>query len=70
MVVLREFKLLQCMYQTAGLPIGMMEQDIMEGINENIMVIILWGIGCGKTTQNVLLFFYTQTVLLFSYHSL
>ena len=41
------------MYQTADLPIVMMEQEKMEGINENIMVIILWGTGCGNTIQTV-----------------
>ncbi|XP_057804881.1 ATP-dependent RNA helicase DEAH13-like [Salvia miltiorrhiza] len=34
-----------------GLPIVMMEQEIMEAINENISLIICGETGCGKTTQ-------------------
>ncbi|KAI3449441.1 hypothetical protein Pfo_006106 [Paulownia fortunei] len=37
--------------QRMGLPIVMMEQEIMEAINENISVIICGETGCGKTTQ-------------------
>ncbi|KAK6120171.1 hypothetical protein DH2020_046077 [Rehmannia glutinosa] len=37
--------------QRTGLPIVMMEQEIMEAINENISVIICGETGCGKTTQ-------------------
>ncbi|EYU46759.1 hypothetical protein MIMGU_mgv1a000378mg [Erythranthe guttata] len=37
--------------QRMGLPIIMMEQEIMEAINENISVIICGETGCGKTTQ-------------------
>ena len=34
-----------------GLPIVMMEQEIMEAINGNSIVIICGETGCGKTTQ-------------------
>lgn len=34
-----------------GLPIIMMEQEIMEAINGNSIVIICGETGCGKTTQ-------------------
>lgn len=37
--------------QRMGLPIVMMEQEIMEAINDNISVIICGETGCGKTTQ-------------------
>ncbi|KAL1557641.1 RNA helicase [Salvia divinorum] len=37
--------------QRTGLPIVMMEQEIMEAINENISLIICGETGCGKTTQ-------------------
>lgn len=37
--------------QRMGLPIVMMEQEIMEAINENISLIICGETGCGKTTQ-------------------
>ncbi|KAL8548762.1 hypothetical protein ACS0TY_007866 [Phlomoides rotata] len=37
--------------QRMGLPIVMMEQEIMEAINENNSVIICGETGCGKTTQ-------------------
>ncbi|KAL0420073.1 UNVERIFIED_CONTAM: ATP-dependent RNA helicase DEAH13 [Sesamum radiatum] len=37
--------------QRMGLPIVMMEQEIMEAIHENISVIICGETGCGKTTQ-------------------
>ncbi|KAL3648074.1 hypothetical protein CASFOL_009042 [Castilleja foliolosa] len=37
--------------QRTGLPIVMMEQEIMEAINENMSVIICGETGCGKTTQ-------------------
>lgn len=37
--------------QRIGLPIVMMEQEIMEAINGNISVIICGETGCGKTTQ-------------------
>ncbi|GFQ02480.1 probable ATP-dependent RNA helicase dhx37 [Phtheirospermum japonicum] len=37
--------------QRMGLPIVMMEQEIMEAINENMSVIICGETGCGKTTQ-------------------
>ncbi|KAL7190067.1 hypothetical protein ACSBR1_039665 [Camellia fascicularis] len=40
-----------------GLPIVMMEQEIIEAINENSIFIICGESGCGKTTQ-VLLFLY------------
>lgn len=37
--------------QRMGLPIVMMEQEIMEAINKNINLIICGETGCGKTTQ-------------------
>lgn len=37
--------------QRMGLPIVMMEQEIMEAINRKICVIICGETGCGKTTQ-------------------